>query len=147
MMKTKLSYCFRRSSAKVLETEVSDLLITSKWWAIKAWLPNFFTNEGRIITHRQVWPTRITFCWPLWLKILGLLNRYSFAITISKSKKHYWKWKKNIAINHQSDKVIENATRTRLVDVKFSIQPLPFFVSDIKKANVRKQKKIRLPAN
>jgi hypothetical protein len=47
---------------------------------------------------------------------------------------------KNVVINFQSDKVIENAARTRLIDVKFSIQPHPFFVSDIKKANVRKQK-------
>jgi hypothetical protein len=47
---------------------------------------------------------------------------------------------KNVVLNYKADKIIENASRTKLIDVKFSIQPHPFFVSDIKKANVRKQK-------
>lgn len=47
---------------------------------------------------------------------------------------------KNVVINFQCDKVIESAARTKLIDVKFSIQPHPYFVSDVKKANVRKQK-------
>ena len=47
---------------------------------------------------------------------------------------------KNVVLNSKADKIIENASRTKLIDVKFNIQPHPFFVSDIKKANVRKQK-------
>lgn len=47
---------------------------------------------------------------------------------------------KNVVLNYKADKIIESASRTKLIDVKFSIQPHPFFVSDIKKANVRKQK-------
>jgi hypothetical protein len=52
--------------------------------------------------------------------------------------------RKNVVLNFKADKVIESGARAKLVDVKFSLQPHPFFVSDVKKANVRKQKENHL---
>ena len=51
---------------------------------------------------------------------------------------------KSVVINFKADKIIESAARAKLIDVKFSIQPHPFFVSDVKKANVKKQKENHL---
>ncbi len=47
---------------------------------------------------------------------------------------------KNVVLNFKADKVIEAASRAKLIDVKFNLRPHPYFVSDVKKANVRKQK-------
>jgi hypothetical protein len=51
---------------------------------------------------------------------------------------------KNVVLNFKADKVIESASRAKLIDVKFNLQPHPYFVSDVKKANVRKQKENHL---
>lgn len=51
---------------------------------------------------------------------------------------------KNVVLNFKTDKVIESAARAKLLDVKFNLQPHPYFVSDVKKANVRKQKENHL---
>ena len=51
---------------------------------------------------------------------------------------------KNVVLNFKADKVIESAARAKLIDVKFNLQPHPYFVSDVKKANVRKQKENHL---
>lgn len=51
---------------------------------------------------------------------------------------------KNVVLNFKADKVIESGARAKLIDVKFNLQPHPYFVSDVKKANVRKQKENHL---
>lgn len=46
---------------------------------------------------------------------------------------------KNVIINYQADKFIERNPRTRLTDVKFSLQPHFDFVNEMKRANSKKK--------
>jgi hypothetical protein len=44
---------------------------------------------------------------------------------------------KNIIINCTTDKILDMNPKTKLNDVKFTFQPHPFFVDEIKKANYK----------
>ena len=48
---------------------------------------------------------------------------------------------KNVILNHQTKKIYDLNPRRKLVDVKFSLQPHPAFVSDITKANTAAKKR------
>jgi hypothetical protein len=51
---------------------------------------------------------------------------------------------KNVIINCHINKIFQEKPRAKLIDVKFSFQPHPFFINDIKKANAKAKKRREL---